>query len=66
MKFCLEKSTFNSFGLPQKVNRNASQPKQSVNFNMFSHTFITFTAYARQLWTDSCDCYSEYLIIYFD
>ena len=41
MKFCLEKSTF-SFGLSQKVNNSAPQPKRSVNFNRFSHTFIKF------------------------
>ena len=26
------------FGLSQKVNNNASQPKRGVNFNTFSHT----------------------------
>ena len=30
------------FGLSHKVNNNAPQPKQFVNFNTFSHTFITF------------------------
>ena len=41
MKFCLKKSTF-SFGLSQKVNNNAPQAKQCVNFNTFCHTFIAF------------------------
>ena len=30
------------FGLSQKVNNNASQPKRFVNFNTFSLPFITF------------------------
>ena len=30
------------FGLSQKVNNNAPQPKRFVNFNTFSHTFTTF------------------------
>ena len=30
------------FSLSQKVNNNALQPKRFVNFNTFSHTFITF------------------------
>ena len=34
-------STF-TFGLSQKVNNNAPQPKRFMNFNRFSHTFITF------------------------
>ena len=30
------------FGLSQKVNNNAPQPKRFVNFDTFSHTFNTF------------------------
>ena len=47
------------------------QTKDSDNAKLMSiaewqETFGIITAYARQPWTDSCDSYSEYLIIYFD
>ena len=39
---CLEKSIFGLVLFASKVNNNAPQPKLFVNFNTFSHTFITF------------------------
>ena len=39
------------FGLSQKVNNNAPQPKRSVNFNTFSHTFTTFKNISMNNWS---------------
>ena len=43
-----------------------SDNAKSISIAEWQEIFGIVTADARQPWTDSCDSYSEYLIIYFD
>ena len=43
-----------------------SDNAKSISIAEWQEIFGIITADARQPWTDSCDSYSEYLIIYFD
>ena len=45
---------------------NDSDNGESIPIAEWQEIFGIITADAHQSWTDSCDSYSEYLIIYFD
>ena len=50
------------YSLQTKDSDNA----ESISIAEWQEIFGIITADACQPWTDPCDCYSEYLIIYFD
>ena len=57
---------FENFRSENFLHTKDSDNAKSISIAEWQEIFGIVSADARQPWTDSCDSYSEYLIIYFD